>query len=102
MRPNPLVTRKYLARGAQLWIGARLLVSALVVLAGMDPLRLTLPATILILAGSFAIGIADVYRRHERALLENLAVSRTALVLFLSGPAMIGELSITVVASLRG
>ena len=102
MRPNPLIARKYLARGARLWIGARILVSALLVLVGMDALNLTFAATMMIVGGSLALGIADVYRRHERALLENLAVSRSALVVFFAGPAMLGELTISVAATFRG
>lgn len=102
MRPNPLITRAYLARGAQLWIGARLLVSAPLVLAGMDPLDLTFQTAMLIVGGSVMLGIVDVYRRHERALLENLGVSRRLLFVFLATPAVLGEVIISVAAAFRG
>jgi hypothetical protein len=102
MRPNPLITRSYLARGAWLWIGARLLVSAPLVLAGMDPLDLTFQTAMLIVGGSVLLGLLDVYRRHERALLENLGVSRLVLFAFLAAPAIIGEVIISVVGAWRG
>jgi hypothetical protein len=102
MRPNPLITRAYLARGAQLWIGARLLVSVPLALAGMDPFRLTFATAMLIVGGTVLLGVADVYRRHERALLENLAVSRPVVFVFLAAPAILGELLISAAAGLRG
>jgi hypothetical protein len=101
-RPNVLVTRKYLARGARLWIGARLLVSALLILSGADPLRLTFATAMLIVCGAVVVGLADLYRRHDRVLLENLAVSRTVVFVFLAAPAMLGELLIAAAAASRG
>lgn len=102
MRPNPLITRKYLARSSRLWIGARLLVSAPLALAGMDPLDLTFETAMLIVAGSVVLGVVDMYRRHERALLENLGVSRPVVFLFLAAPAVLGEIIISVAAAFRG
>jgi hypothetical protein len=101
MLPNSLITRLYITRGAQLWTGTRVLASAVLAFAGMDPLHLTFAATMLIVGGSVVIGVVDVYRRHERALLENLAISRTALVLFLAAPAILGELSLSLLALFR-
>lgn len=102
MRPNALITRKYLARGLLLWIGARILVSVLVAFAGMSPLHLTFSATVLMVGGSVVLGFAELIRRHERALLENLAISRTTLFGLLAAPAIIGELFIAAAAALRG
>jgi hypothetical protein len=101
MRPNLMIARKFLGRSARFWIGARLLVSGLVLFAGMDPLRLTFAATMVIVGASVVMGVAEMYRRHERALLENLAVSRTMMFVFLAAPAILGELIISVAASLR-
>ena len=102
MRPNLLTTRAYLARGARLWIGARLFLSAPLLIAGIDPLDLTFKAAVLIVAVSVMLGAADVYRRHERALLENLGVSRSVIFAVLALPAIVGELVISTAAAFRG
>lgn len=102
MRPNPLITRAFLARSARLWIVTRILASVVVALAGANPLHLTFAATMLIVAGSLALGVAEMYRRHERMLLENLAVSRLALAVLFTAPAIVGELGIFLAARLSG
>ena len=102
MRPNPLIVRPYLIRGAWLWIGARLLAGAVIALAGANPLDLSPMAALLIVGIASAVGAVDVVRRHERALLENLGVSRSMLMAFFAGPAFIGELGIALVAVARG
>ncbi|MEO5815288.1 MAG: hypothetical protein ABIT20_08420 [Gemmatimonadaceae bacterium] len=101
MRPNPLIARAYLTRGAWLWIGARLLASAVIALSNTNPLDFSLTASLLIVAISTALGIVDVARRHERALLENLGVSRLMLLAFFAGPALLGELGIALAAVAR-
>jgi uncharacterized membrane protein YfcA len=102
MQSNLLVTRMYLARGARLWIGVRLMGSAMMALAGTDPLHPAFAATMLIVGASAVLGVVDMHRRHERALLENLAVSRTSFFGFFVGPALVGELCIALAASIRG
>ena len=102
MRPNPLIVQQYVVRGILLWVGVRALVSAVAALAGTNPLHLTPASIMLLVAAAPVLGVVDVVRRHERALLENLAVSRTALVACLAGPAMLGELAIVFVANARG
>ena len=101
MRPNSLVVRTYLMRGALLWLGARLIASAALGFAEMDPLRLPVATTIGLVVFSVLIGVADVHRRHERALLGNLGLSRGMLVGFLAGPPLCGEAILSLVASLR-
>lgn len=97
MRPSPLLTRTLLLRAATTWTLARLFASAALLLASINPLRLE-PAQVAVMIGaSLALGLVDVRRRHERALLENLAVTRTMLVLLFVGPALIGELAIILV-----
>ncbi len=102
MLPHPTITRAFVARGARLWLAARLLVSGTVLLAGMNPLDLAWPAVLLVVAGSFALGALDVHRRHERVLLENLTISRTTVALFFLVPAAAGEIMIALAAALRG
>lgn len=101
MRPNPLIARTFLIRGAWLWLGARLLASAVIALAGTNPLDFSFMASLLIVVISAALGAVDMVRRHERALLENLGVSRMTLLAFFAGPAILGELGIALVAIAR-
>ena len=58
----------------------------------MDSLDLTFKSAVLIVGGSVVLGGADVYRRHERALLENLGVSRPVIFAVLALQAILGEL----------
>ncbi|MEP6492200.1 MAG: hypothetical protein ABJF01_05960 [bacterium] len=101
MRPNPLIARAYLARGARLWFGVRVLGSAAIAFGGMSPLHLTFGATMLIVTASVALGLVDMRRRHERALLENLGVTRITCVAFTVVPALLGEVSISLLAGLQ-
>lgn len=89
-----------MARGAQLWAGARLLAGAVLALAGEDPLYLNVSSAFLLVANCIALGLADVHRRHERALLENLGVSRFARTAFFALPALIGESVIAILGSI--
>lgn len=101
MRPNSLIVRKYLARGAGLWLGVRLMASAAFVMAESDPLNIGPTATVLIIVAASTVSLIDVHIRRERALLENLAVSRQALIGLFAGPAVAGELALLFVAALR-
>ena len=100
MLPNTLITTRFAARGAQLWIGARLLTGAVLKLAGGDPLHLDVSSALLIVAVCIALGLADVHRRHERALLDNLGVSPLARSALFAIPALIGESAVACVASI--
>ena len=102
MRPNTLIVTRFTARGAQLWVGARLLAGAVIALAGGDPLSLSVLSALLLVALCIAIGLSDMHRRHERALLENLGVSRFARVAFFALPALVGESAIAFLGSIVG
>ena len=91
MRPNQLVVRSYFARGAKLWFATRAALTALFLMAGFDPLRLSATTLIGIVVLTAALGYVDVRRRRERALLGNLGVSPLALGAFLAGPPIVGE-----------
>ena len=93
----------FVARGARLWILARLLVAVVLALgalsggrqAAVTPAGLVLlapPAAFLVVALAAALGVLDVGRRGERALLGNFGVSPRRLVLWLAAPAVAGEL----------
>lgn len=102
MLPNSLIVTRFTARGAQLWVGARLLTGAVIALAGGDPLFLSVLSALLLVAVCIALGLADMHRRHERALLENLGVSRVARVAFFALPALVGEGVIALLDSVVG
>ena len=102
MLPNTLIITHFTARGMRLWVGARLLAGAVVALGGGDPVHLTLSTVVLLVATCIALGLADVHRRHERALLENLGVSRFERTAFFAFPAIIGEGAIALFGSIVG
>jgi hypothetical protein len=100
MRPNTLIITRFTVRGSQLWVGARLLTGAVLALASGDPLHLSLSSALLVVALCVALGLADVHRRHERALLENLGVSHFARATFFALPAVIGESAVAILGSI--
>lgn len=102
MRPNSLIVTRFATRGAQIWVGARLLAGAVIALAGGEPLFLSMLSALLLVAIGIALGLADIHRRHERALLENLGVSRLARVAFFALPAFVGEGAIALLGSVVG
>lgn len=102
MRPNSLIVTRFTARGAQLWFGARLLAGVTIALAGGDPVFLSVLSALLLVAICIALGLADMPRRHERALLENLGVSRVVRVAFFALPALVGEGAIALLGSVVG
>jgi hypothetical protein len=63
---------------------------------------LTVVTATMIVCATVLLSVVDVHRRHERALLENLAVSRTLLTVVFALPAIVGELGIRIVGSYRG
>ncbi|MCY7377996.1 MAG: hypothetical protein LH467_01485 [Gemmatimonadaceae bacterium] len=100
MRPNTLIIAHFAARGMRLWVVARLLAGAMIALDGGHPLYLDLSSAVLLVVSCIALGLADVRRRHERALLENLGVSPFARASFFACPALVGESAIAVLGSM--
>lgn len=94
MLPNRLVVRAYATRGFTLWFLVRLVISALLVMARENPLRVSPSAVLYIVVIVGVAGFADLKRRHELALLGNLGVSRGYLVAFFAVPAIAGEMLI--------
>ena len=100
MRPNTLIISNFAARGMRLWVVIRLLAGSMVALAGGHPLYFDLSSAALLVASCIALGLADMRRRHERALLENLGVSPFARASFFAFPALVGESAIAVLGSI--
>lgn len=99
MRPNPLIVRAYLFRGALLWIVTRAAITGVLVLAGGNALRLSTAALIEVVLLIVALGWIETRRHRERSLLGNLGVSPLALSAFFAGPALLGEIVVRIVAS---
>ena len=99
--PSALIARTFFARGALLWAGTRALLSAVFLLGGVDPMRLTLGSIILVLAATIGVGAADILRRHEGLLLANLGVSRATAIAFFALPALFGEIVLGIVGAMR-
>lgn len=85
------VLAPYVRRGLLLWCGVRALISAIMLLAGDDPLRTSFAAALLIGAVAVMAGVAETSRRHEWALLGNLMVRPQILAGIFAASAMAGE-----------
>ena len=86
-----LVARKYLARGALLWLAVRLLLSVVVLMAALNPFDLSLLSSLAIVLLTTVLGLLEILRQHEFVLLRNLAVSRQTIALLCGAPAVVGE-----------
>ncbi|MGZ8376974.1 MAG: hypothetical protein ACXW61_09500 [Gemmatirosa sp.] len=88
----------FLLRAARTWLAARALVLAVVLFGGAPtghaPYDLAPGAAVLMVCIAIALGVADVARRGERALLGNFGVSRAQLLLWLAVPALLGEVAV--------
>jgi hypothetical protein len=94
MRPNRLIVRAYLSRGARLWLVARALLSAVFLLAGTNPVQLSAAAVVEVILLSVVLSFVETHRRRERAFLANLGVGPLVLGALFAGPAMIGEVAL--------
>ena len=105
------LARAFAARGVRLWVLVRLLVGVAVVLTAASGGRaaavdlasaflLAPPAALLVVPLTAALGLLDVARRGERALLGNLGVSRRRAAAWLAAPAVLGELLVALLPAL--
>ena len=94
MRPNRLVVRAYLSRGARLWLVTRAMLSGVFLLAGTNPVQLSAAVVVAIILLSVVLGFLETHRRREGAFLANLGVRPLVLGALFAGPAMIGEVAL--------
>ena len=94
MRPNSLIVRAYLSRGARLWLAIRVTLSGVLLLAGANPIQLSAAAVVEIVFLSVVVSLLETQRRRERALLANLGVRPLLLGALFAGPALIGEVAL--------
>jgi hypothetical protein len=99
MRPNFLVVRTFLVRGALLWLAARAMITTALLLDGASPFRLSGAAIAEVILLSVALCFLETHLRRERALLENLGIRRLTLGVVFAGPALVGELALRVGAT---
>ena len=96
MRASRLFLRQYLLRGVQLWAGTRALLTAVIMYAGADPLRLSMGSMLVSILLSVAVNFAAVRRNHERVLLGNMGFGPLFLGALFAAPALVGELAIRI------
>jgi hypothetical protein len=101
MRANRLFLRLYLLRGAQLWVGTRALLTAVIMYAGADPLRLSAGGMLVSILLSVAVNFAAVRRNQERVMLGNMGFGPLFLGALFAAPALVGELAIRFGAASR-
>ncbi len=99
MRPNDRIIARFAIRGVLLWLGVRLLASAVFKLAGVNPLHVGLWSTSMLIVACVAVGMVDLRRRHERILIANLGVSEGACVAFFAVPAIVAEWVLSALAT---
>jgi hypothetical protein len=94
MRPNRLIVRAYLSRGTRLWLITRAMLSGVILLAGINPVRLSAIAGVEIILLSVVVSVLETQRRRERAFLANLGVRPLTLGVLFAGPAVLGEVAL--------
>jgi hypothetical protein len=100
MLPNPLVVRAFTLRSTRLWLITRATASLFVVLAEGHPLRLSVGAVLLMVVLSVTVCFFETWRRRERALIGNLAMSSWVLASLFVLPPVLGEAVLFVLGSL--
>lgn len=98
MTPLAPLAAPFVARAVRTWVVARLVTAVMIAVAGMSagagPLDLAPAAAAGVVLVTVALGLADVARRGERALLGNFGVSRRRLAAWFAASAAAGELAL--------
>jgi hypothetical protein len=89
----------YLVRGATCWLAAHAVVAVVAWFGALPALPLTAFAAFEMIAVSVALGFVDTLRRHEMALIDNLAIHPVALTGALATPAILGEVILRAIAT---
>jgi hypothetical protein len=92
MRPNSLLVRAYVVRGAWLWLGTRALLAIMLLLAGGSPLDLGGGGDLLAVALAVGLSFLETHLRGERFLLANLGAHPVMLGALFAAPALAGEI----------
>ena len=96
MRPSMSIVNAYAVRGVRIWVGVRLLVSAVLFVSGFDPFTIGMGGGFEVVLLSIGVSTVDTYRHHEGAWLANLGVQPAVLCCLFGAPALLGEIAIGV------
>ena len=99
MRPNQLVVRAYLLRGAVLWIVTRAAITGVLLFTGANALKLSIASLVEVVLLIIALEWIETNRHREHTLPGNLGVSPLLLSVFFAAPALLGELVLRVGAA---
>jgi len=99
MRPNRLLVQAYIFRGARLWLLTRAAIAGVFLLAGTDPLRLPTSVVATLIGLTVAVCFLDTYRHREGVFLGNVGVGSLMLAAIFVTPALIGELTLRLLAA---
>jgi 4-hydroxybenzoate polyprenyltransferase len=88
------VSRALAKRGVSVWIGTRMLISSVFLLAGVNPMELPYGTTIGVIAIATAVGFVQTARMREQVFLANVGIPLLATTPFLLAPAIAGEMLI--------
>jgi hypothetical protein len=94
MWPNRFFLRAYVLRGAMLWLGARLIIGAVLLVSRRQVFELSGPASLEVILISVVLCFVESFRRRERALLANQGISYVILFWVCLFPAAAGELAV--------
>jgi hypothetical protein len=97
-----LLARAYFLRGLTIWIGTRGIASAVLALAGGDPLHLSVTARLMMIAFAVVAAAAQTLRLRERMLLGNLGVTAAEVLAWFASAAVAGEAALAGLAGLVG
>ncbi|MGH7652107.1 MAG: hypothetical protein ACREMS_09715 [Gemmatimonadaceae bacterium] len=99
MRPDSLIFRTYLFRGALLWAVTRLTVSFFLFLASATVIRLSVVAAAAVILLVVGLGWIATWRSRELTLLGNLALSPLLITSCYAAPAVCGEIVLRAASS---
>jgi hypothetical protein len=92
--PNRLIIQAYAVRGFKLWLLTRLAIGLVGLFGGQTLAPDSAVVSFYIVLICAAVNVAEIKRRHERALLGNLGLTRAHLATLFVAPAIVGELLI--------
>ena len=87
---DPRFLLAYLGRGLQIWLGARLVLAA-VMYFGLGAVHTSARMAILMIGFVAFLDLLDLRRRGDVTLLGNLGVAQPVILLILLCPAVLGE-----------
>jgi asparagine N-glycosylation enzyme membrane subunit Stt3 len=93
MRPNRLLARAFLLRGARIWLLTRLIVTVVSLFADAGTARPSPTLSAEVIAIAVVLSLVDTFRHRERALLANLGIGPFALIALFALPAVAGEMT---------